>query len=571
MRRPVVLLAACILAAAPSTAAQAPQVQPQPGAPASAQQPARDRPTAKAGTGVIKGRVLAADTGAAVKRARISLDSGNPLESRSTTTDLEGRYEFADVAGGTYRVSATKGTFVPYEYGQARPFDRGKPIDVADGQVLDKIDITLPRGGVVAGVVLDDVGDPATGARVSALRLQFRDGKRGFVSIGRTVETNDLGQYRIYGLPPGSYFVSAVQSSANALLPVLTTAGSATTYYPGTLSEAEAQRVSVRAGQEKMIPDFSIVPSRLVKVTGTAMSSSGTPVQAVMLVNTAQTSASGTALPNMSTAVVKPDGTFRLNNIAPGEYSLMAVAMNMATNEQELTAMPLTVAGEDIADVTITTTRGFKATGQINFEEGPAPAGVTPATLMLVGAPATQTTMTGGIGRAVIKDDWTFEMKGLAGPRLFRFGQGLPAGWMVQSVFHGADDITDKPLDVTEDLDRVVVTLTKRPAVVNGTVLNDANRPVTDCTILIFPDDPALGPPNSTRYLRALHPGEGGTFEAKTLPAGHYSVIAVEAIESGEENDPDLLEQLRPLAARLRLGWGDTRQLPLKLTKFERR
>ena len=570
MRRPVLFVVACLVAGAPLAVAQTPQVQPQPGAPQAAQPPARDKPAVKSGTGVIKGRVVAADTGAAVRRARVTLDSGNPLESRSTTTDLEGRYEFADVAAGSYHLSATKGTFVPSEYGQRRPFDRGKAIDVADGQTTEKVDVTLPRGGIVAGVVLDDVGDPVTGARVTAMRLQFRDGKRGLVSIGRTVETNDIGQYRLYGLPPGSYFVSAVAASANPVLPILNSAGSATTYYPGTLSELEAQRVPVRAGQEKMVPDFTLVPSRLVKVTGTATSSAGTPVQAVMLMNTAQVS-SGGGLSGMTTATVRPDGTFRLNNVAPGEYTIMAVALNTGTSEQEITAMPLTVAGEDIADVTLTTAKGFSATGQIIFEQGTPPPGLAPATLMLVGSPASQFTMTGGIARATIHDDWTFEMKGLLGPRLFRFGQGLPTGWMIQSVFHASDDITDKPLDVTDDIDRVVITLTKRPAGVSGTVTDDAGKPVTECSVVIFPEDAALWPPHSARYLRALRPADAGTFEAKALPAGNYLVVAIDTLEAGDENDPDLLEQLRPLATRVAATWGEVKDLRLKLTRFDRK
>lgn len=273
----------------------------------------------------------------------------------------------------------------------------------------------------------------------------------------------------------------------------------------------------------------------------------------------------------MSTATVKPDGTFRVNNVAPGEYTLMAVAMNMGTSEQELTAMPLTVAGEDIADVTITTTRGFKASGQILFEEGAAPAGLSPSTVMLVGTPASPFTMTGGPARATIHEDWTFEVKGLAGPRLFRFGQGLPAGWMVQSVFRGPDDITDKPLDVTEDIDRVVITLTKRPGSLTGTVVNDAGKPVTDCSVVIFPEDPAMGPPHSTRYLRALRPADSGRFEAKTLPAANYLVVAIEPLDTGDENDPDLLEQLRPLATRVTVGWGEAKDLPMKLARFERK
>ena len=186
--------------------------------------------------------------------------------------------------GRPVSVSASKGIYVTFEYGQRKPFERAKPIDLAEGQVAEKTDIALPRGGVISGVLLDDVGDPAAGVRVTAMRQQYRDGKRGLVSIGRSVETNDVGQYRLYGLPPGGYFVGALPSTVNPAIPMLNAPSGAPTYFPGTVSEMEAQRVTVQPAQERALADFTLVPSRLVKVSGTATNATGRPVQMVMLV-----------------------------------------------------------------------------------------------------------------------------------------------------------------------------------------------------------------------------------------------------------------------------------------------
>ena len=550
---------------------QTPPVQTQPGMgpPASGQAPQRDRPIAKTGTGAIKGRILAADSSMPLRRAKVSLENANPLESRGTTTDLDGRYEFTELAAGQYRVSASKGIYVTFEYGQRKPFERGKPIDLAEGQVVEKTDIALPRGGVISGVLLDDVGDPAAGVRVTAMRQQYRDGKRGLVSIGRPVETNDVGQYRLYGLPSGGYFVGALPSTANAAIPLLNTPSGAPTYFPGTVSEMEAQRVTVQPAQERALPDFTLVPSRVVKVSGTATNAAGGPVQMVMIISTSQMSA-GNAMPGMGMGTVKADGSFQLTNVAPGEYTLMAIS-NAGGGDQEITASPLTVAGEDITGVTLHATAGFRATGQILFDPGTPPAGLAPSGLTLMATPASQFTMTGGMARAAIRDDWTFEIKGLAGQRLFRFSQGLPSGWMIQSVFHGQRDITDNPLDVTEDLERVLITVTNRPARISGSVVDDRGKPATGCPVVIFPDDAALLPPASTRYLRAPRTGDDGRFKVENLPASTYLVVALESLEPGDENDPDLLEQLRATATRVTLGWGDAKDLPLKLAKFDRR
>jgi hypothetical protein len=534
---------------------------------AAAQLPPRDKPATQPGTASIKGRITIAETGLPLRRARVVLQGSGPLDGRDTTTDLDGRYEFNDLAAGEYRVSASKGMFVGLTYGQRRPNEPGTPITVKDGQSQANINLALPRGGVIAGVLLDDVGDPAAGVRVSAMRQQFREGRRRLTPIGRPVETNDLGQYRIYGLPAGTYFVSALPASANPMIPMLSAPTGAPTYFPGTLSETEADRVVVRAARESTLPDFTLVPSRLAKVSGTATSPSGTPAQVVMLTSIAQ--ADGASMPGMMTAMVRPDGSFQLNNVAPGEYMLMATVVNTGAAEPQMVSMPLTVAGEDITGITLQTTVGFRATGRISFEQSVPPADVTPASLMLVATPSS-TEMAGSMARGTINDDWTFEIKGLAGKRSFRIAKGLPAGWMIQSVVHRGTDITDTPLQVTEDLDRITITLTDRPVHMKGSVADAQGRPATDATVVIFPADAALGPPASTRFLRAVRTGEDGRFEARGLPATTYMVVAVTSIETGEEQDPDLLEQLRSLATRVAVNWGDTPDLKLQLARFDR-
>src|SRR5207248_8888823 len=62
--------------------------------------------------------------------------------------------------------------------------------------------------GVIAGRVLDEEGEPLPWAQVSALREVYSNGKRR-LSPEALVPTNDLGEFRLFGLKPGRYFVSA--------------------------------------------------------------------------------------------------------------------------------------------------------------------------------------------------------------------------------------------------------------------------------------------------------------------------------------------------------------------------
>src|SRR5882672_8009031 len=153
--------------------------------------PVRDNQAAPKGTAKLSGRVMAADTGNPLRRAQVRLTAPEIRVNRVATSDNNGRYEFADLAAGQYRLQISKAGYVTLEYGQARPFETGKSLDLADGQSLDKIDFSLPRGSVIAGRLTDEFGDPIADANVQALRYQFVNGQRQLVQVGRSGTSDD--------------------------------------------------------------------------------------------------------------------------------------------------------------------------------------------------------------------------------------------------------------------------------------------------------------------------------------------------------------------------------------------
>src|SRR3954470_11057269 len=162
----------------------------------------------KTGTARLRGRVLSTDTGGPVRRAQVRIASPD-IGSKNAMTDAEGRYEFRDLPAGRFNVTANKAGYVSVQYGQTRPFESGKPIDLTDGQALDKADISMPRGSAISGRLVDEFGDPVADAIVNAMRSVWTGGRRRLQPTGRTATTNDLGQFRIYGLSPGDYYVNA--------------------------------------------------------------------------------------------------------------------------------------------------------------------------------------------------------------------------------------------------------------------------------------------------------------------------------------------------------------------------
>src|SRR3954469_22208332 len=189
------------------------QAGPRPGQVGS-QQPARDTPAQAKGAppppaGRISGRVLAADNGRPVKRARVFVSAAELPGGRGMLTDDTGTFDLTELPAGRYTLTVSKSGFVALSYGQRRPLQAGTPLQLADGQQLKGIEFQLPRGSVISGHVLDEDGDAMPGVMVRVMRYQYQQGERRLTPAGNG-QTDDKGQYRIWGLMPGDYYINAI-------------------------------------------------------------------------------------------------------------------------------------------------------------------------------------------------------------------------------------------------------------------------------------------------------------------------------------------------------------------------
>ena len=541
--------------------------------------PFRDNTPAPKGTAKIIGRIVSADSGNPIRRAQVRVSAPDARTNRVVTTDNQGRYEVSDLPAARYRVTISKAGYVTLEYGQARPFEAGKPLDVADGQVLDKIDFSLPRGSVIAGRITDEFGDPIADAQVQAMRYQFTNGQRQLVNAGRTAVSDDIGQFRIFGLMPGEYIVRA-SVRANAPMPMAVAvveepSGYPPTYYPGTTDVATAQSVTVALGQELGSVAFSLVPARLARISGTVLSSNGKPLTgAVVLVRPAN--GGGGGMFNIGGAnQVDNDGGFTLDNVPPGEYTLDVQQrprdiQSVAGGQLEFASLPLSVTGEDISNVTILTTPGISVSGHVVFEGQKSQQAGSTRGLQITAAPVTgQQSIMGMAGRALgggrVADDGSFELRGVLGSQLIRVG-GVPTGWTLKSISVNGEDITDRAFEFKSgnNVTGVVVTLTDRLTDLSGSVRDGKGQAMKDYVLVIFPDDAKLWTGQS-RYIRTARPNQEGTFSLKGLPPGRYLAAPLESLENGAQNDPALLEQLRPRAKSFTLNEGTPVTLALDM------
>jgi protocatechuate 3,4-dioxygenase beta subunit len=548
-------------------------VPPPQGAAGRGQRPVRAQPQradAPRGTSVLRGQIVAADNGSPIRRAQVRVSSPDARESRIATTDQQGRFEIKELPAGRYTITASKGGFVTLQYGQRRPSESGTPLELGDAQMLDKIAIALPRGSVLGGRITDEFGEPVANASVSAWRYAYVGGTRRMVAAGQNSRdtTDDQGQFRLFGLPPGDYFVSATLRSGGPDVtdPMGEPSGYAATYYPGTTNVAEAAKITLAVSQENTSVSFGLIATRMVQVSGQVITSSGAPATGGMVRLIPTGTGGRPAIAAQSGGAgnrIDQNGTFRISSVAAGRYVVQA---RSGGREFELARMDLVVGAENVDGVTLVTAPGATLSGQVVSDTG-EPFDFTPSQLQIGARPGSPDAMAvPGGGGSRVGNDWSFALPNITDVVLIR--ATAPQGWTTKAVYVNGQDITDTPVEFPagQTVSGAQIVLTKKVTALTGQVTDGKGNPVVDATVVVFPADERLWTFQS-RFIKAARPDQDGKYRVSGLPGSeNYLVVALQGLEDGQAGDPEFLATVKALGSKLALGDGESKALDVTLT-----
>lgn len=520
----------------------------------------------------LSGRVIGADTGQPLRRARVMLTGVDVNFTRTATTGADGGFTFDGLPEGRYRVIAERTGYLRLAYGQTRPFEQGRPLLLQSGRTLDRLEFTLPRAGAIHGRVVDETGDPMAGVQMYALAPGYVDGRRQWVPVQQST-TDDVGEYRIANLQPGAYLVLATLTSTwtireNGAERVI---GYAPTYSPGVADPAGADAVRVGFGQRVIAGDLLLLPARMSNVFGTVVNSAGEPSAGeTVYVSRELRTTTGASRIEMGGSLIEPDGSFAIRNLAPGEYRLAIRDVDAfpTMHVEEATVVMLSVNGEDVKDLPITTAAAWRLDGLVR-----TPAGAVPGTpngrirVALVQASQYTDRAIGGAppDNGLMSPDGRFRVEHVFGPA--RFAVTLPDGWMLASILHNGRDVTD---DIVEGASRQVISgvevvVSNQTTSVSGHVTDARGTPAAEGTVVVFSANPNRWA-NRSRYVRMIRPDQGGQFDIRGLPPDDYHAVAFDYVPEGAWNDPSYLAAARPYAERIQLDEGRRVMVSLRLT-----
>ncbi len=297
----------------------------------------------------LEGTVVETGTGVPLPKSSIELRSMDSDRRYPIVSGDRGQFVFRGVTAGRYALIASHNGYMHSEYGQRGPNGYGSNIVLAAGEKRSGIRLVMTRSGAISGHAISPSGTPAAYTQVQALRLSYPLGLRTLTLVSSTV-TDDLGAYRLYGLPPGQYIISAQTNPPSlGIMPVLASstppvpgtvvfasaAGpmqydadpanqnlrlnvSSLSYFPNVSDDREARSIEVRAGDDVAGIDVTIngVSVKPVTVTGTAVGNVAANAQISVVI----VQASG----NIQARIGVRSGSMFAVNLPPGSYFAVA-------------------------------------------------------------------------------------------------------------------------------------------------------------------------------------------------------------------------------------------------------
>jgi uncharacterized protein (DUF2141 family) len=312
-------------------------------------QPAAD----KAPRATISGKVTMGGKG--VSGVVVGLAIATPSASTHTTrfrgvTDEDGNYRIKNLPPETYQVLVAALAYVQSER---------KSVVVGKNEVVENVDITLNRGGVITGKVTDADGRPVVEEQVFFSATESR------LPYFRTILTDDRGVYRAFGLPPGRYTVSAGKDSVSSFGGRAD--GPQRMYYPSVLNASDATTIEVNEGSEANNIDITL-GRQVSKYTARGRIIDGDTSQPLpnAHIGIQLYFAVGGSVSHAAAAESTKDGEFKFENLPPGKY---AVYLDSQTDSEWFSEpVRFEVIDQDIDGLLIKTSKGGSISGVVVLE-----------------------------------------------------------------------------------------------------------------------------------------------------------------------------------------------------------
>jgi hypothetical protein len=513
----------------------------------------------------IEGSILDSVTAQPVKKAAVTLREAGSHETEGLValTDQAGHFEFPNLPAGSWSAEVQREGYVTLG-----SFDHGGPKELRwklePGAVVKDLTLRLTPTGVITGRVFDTDGEALAGASVS---LSVPGAKKP--QPLPSDRTNDLGEYRLYRVPPGRYIVSATyQPPWRQMGMHLVTRPSAsgkgqpredyeTTYYPGSADASQASTVLVAAGAQASGTDIRLHRGSVVRVRGKVIGASGSGIVLILMTFEAQSSG---GVSNVQNAMAKPDGSFQFDNVPPGRH-LLECSAGFDTGGWRGRQW-FEVGSEDIEGLQIVMNPSQKMEGKISIEDSTH----LPAGLHAVLIPREANPMNQPGGYSPVRPDGSFTFDAVYDGRYdLAFGKlqnDAPDDFYVKSIRLGDEDVLNDGIDVHGPSGKLEVIVREDGGTIACKVTSENGDPAAHAKVTAVPAD-------HRRHAEVLYGNaetdEGGECKIRGMAPGTYVVLASEDKELPDLREDETWQQMEKLGQKVEVVARGTAEVGLKL------
>jgi len=509
----------------------------------------------------IQGQVVHEPGGQPLKKAKVELhpeDKENGTAYK-TASDAEGLFKFDKVEPGNYTLTFERGGFL-----EAGKRHSSHTLTLQPGQEIKDLLLRMQPSSVIMGKVFDDDGDPLPGVNVIVSKYGASSVQRGIVGQGFT---DDVGEYRVGNLRPGRYLIQASFMNYSAepeakLADETKETSPYPTYYPAAAEKSHAVPVELHAGDEVPI-NITLSYGPAYRVRG---SIAGLPEFADKNVNMILRSKENPWQTNQFVINIKPDGSFEIPKLLPGEYRVMFFQMDGSDFHAYQAAQTIEVKDVDLDNVRLSSESDSEVSGRFRTDNGEKLNWPVLSLTLDSGEKDAEYDFDwpGPSTRTQFKTDGTFDMKKVP-PGSYRvtFNCDVPAAraYYVKSVSLGGQDVTASGFSVSGGSWLLDVVLSSDGATLEGAVVDSKDQPVSDAVVIALP---SLENRKRRDLFKKVSTDQHGHFVLRGVRPGEYSLLAFDELED-DYRDPDVVKPFEDRGQNVRLEKNQRTALALKV------
>jgi 5-hydroxyisourate hydrolase-like protein (transthyretin family) len=489
----------------------------------------------------IEGVVIDRDSGSPMGGVRVYFTNAVAWEREplSVTTDSAGQFVIDVRATGRYRLLPERGGYVYSRPARLKTPRLGAVVEVSQPGPTPRVELPMVREGIIVGQILDR----ATGQPVPSIEVNFaipmfdRYGNiyasRDLQQSGRPnaeIRTNDLGEYRIFGLPQGEYYVVYLHSFDRAA-PI---GGLSMGYHPGTDRLASASLIQVEAGKETRATPIVLEPRNRaaveVRFRYGGIVPSLSPSDSPSLIFAADSWETGIRVAGQNN-----EASIRLT---PGHYDVM---FQILSTKRELFYSRMSFdVGTQKVEKEVTLTRAVNVTGSVILVDAAGKQIDSGGIRCYLDAPVQAVDIIGRSG--------CIQVQASTGNYQLRLSN-LPVDAFVVSAKSGERDVLREGIEVAKDV-HLDVEVATPGAVISGVVTDDQNNRISDATVVLVPEAPYR---DAILLYRSDISVFDGTFGLRGVAPGTYRVFAWTDLPGPAYRNPEFLKKYEARGTPLKI------------------